>query len=193
MTSWIIESVAIYSSKTIVENLFRLFMFIFLILGSVVAAIRLIKSATIKVKELSGSKIRTDSAIGGILVALCILITFVVAVLGIIVEILALRQIPLGGNVLKEQVEKVLVESANRSAAANFLYLFVCLCAGFIGVIFAIGFVYYAKKRYRERRWRKIKPAEIVLFVLGGGLILLEFAIVCVVIASICIAIRQAL
>ena len=93
MSDWINETVAIYSSRLVVENLFRLFVFILLMIGGIVAKVRLIKNIFKEVEDLQGKKIRADRVISFIIIAICILLTLVVATLGIMSEVLTLKQI----------------------------------------------------------------------------------------------------
>ena len=93
MADWINETVAIYSSRLVVETLFRLFVFILLMLGGIVAKVRLIKNISQEVKDLQGKKISVDRVISSVIIAICILLTLVVATLGIMSEVLTLKQI----------------------------------------------------------------------------------------------------
>lgn len=93
VSNWINETVAIYSSRLVVETLFRLFVFILLMLGGIVAKVRLIKNISQEVKDLQGKKISVDRVISSIIIAICILLTLVVATLGIMSEVLTLKQI----------------------------------------------------------------------------------------------------
>lgn len=93
VSNWINETVAIYSSRLVVETLFRLFVFILLMLGGIVAKVRLIKNISQEVKDLQGKKISVDRVISSVIIAICILLTLVVATLGIMSEVLTLKQI----------------------------------------------------------------------------------------------------
>ncbi len=93
MSDWINETVAIYSSRLVVEPLFRLFVFILLMLGGIVAKVRLIKNISQEVKDLQGKKISVDRVISSVIIAICILLTLVVATLGIMSEVLTLKQV----------------------------------------------------------------------------------------------------
>ena len=93
VSNWINETVAIYSSRLVVETLFRLFVFILLMLGGIVAKVRLIKNISQEVKDLQGKKISVDRVISSVIIAIFILLTLVVATLGIMSEVLTLKQI----------------------------------------------------------------------------------------------------
>ena len=88
MLDWINESVAIYSSRSIAENIFRFVVFNCLMVIAVVYSIKLIKSTIEAIKK----KLSLDEVMGIVLLAIFVLLSFVVAVLGIIVEFFIFNQ-----------------------------------------------------------------------------------------------------
>jgi hypothetical protein len=58
-----------------------------------VAAIRLVNGLSKEGRYLKGEKIKLDNAIWFIIISVCILLALVVAVLGITVEVITLKQV----------------------------------------------------------------------------------------------------
>jgi amino acid transporter len=94
---------------------------------------------------------------------------------------------------LKELLGRLIEASANRSAAANFLYIVFFLFVCFFCVAFSIIIISYVRERLKRRHKKKIKPAEVIVLSVASCLILLVFVGICMVVASVCIAIREAL
>ena len=94
---------------------------------------------------------------------------------------------------MKYLLEKLVEEGTNRSVGGNFFYVFLGLCMGLMCFIVTVLFVGYAVERYKKRFWRKIRPEEIIFFILGCCVILLVFVGACLIIASVGIVIRRTL
>ena len=92
MIDWLIKSVEIYFDGTVAENIFRLIVFAVLIIASIVAAIRLVRSIRRDLKNFGENKICFDDIAWIFFIAMGSAIALVVAIMGVIVEMLILSQ-----------------------------------------------------------------------------------------------------
>ena len=88
MSDWINESVVIYSSRPLVENIFRFVVFICLMIIAIVYSIRLIKSTIEAIRK----KLSLDEVMGIALLGIFVVMSLFVAVAGIVIEILIFKQ-----------------------------------------------------------------------------------------------------
>ncbi len=92
---------------------------------------------------------------------------------------------------MKELLGRLAEESVNRSAAANFLYIVLFLFMWFFCIAFFIIIVSYVKERHKHRYKQKITPAEVMVLGVSCCLILMVFAGICVIVATVCMGLQR--